>query len=169
MSRGEFLTRITIWITTASYAIGAVYLISNRNWQWEKAARLVWTAGCLGLFIHVALALHYFHGWSQASAYRETARQTAEVFGFDWGGGLFINYAVMSAWALDVSWWWLWPENYRRRSRLLTVAWQGFLLFIFFNATVVFVDSPLRWIGTLLCAGLVIFYVFNSPQKPQNL
>jgi len=158
MSRGEFLTKITIWFTLAGYAIGAAYLISNRKWRWETTARLVWTVSCIGLLIHVILAFHYYHGWSQESAYRETARQTAEVFGFDWGGGLFINYAFISAWVLDVAWWWLWRDSYRRRPRLLTITWQGFLLFIFFNATVVFVAGPLRWIGTALCGALVILW-----------
>jgi hypothetical protein len=163
MSRGEFLTRITIWFTLAAYALGATYFIAKRKWQWESAARLLWTAGCLSLFVHVAFAFHYYHGWSQASAYRETARQTAEVFGFDWGGGLFINYVVMLGWAADVAWWWLKPENFRSRPRLLTVAWHIFLLFIFFNATVVFVDGPLRWIGMIFFAGLAILWWFRRP------
>jgi len=161
MSKGEFLTRVTIWFTIAGYALGASYHIANRKWVWENAARLVWTAGCISLLIHVVFAFHYYHGWSQASAYRETARQTAEVFGLDWGGGLYVNYAVISAWALDVAWWWLWPDGYRRRPRLLTVTWQGFLLFIFFNATVVFVNGPLRWLGMAFCAALVILWWFR--------
>ena len=33
----------------------------------------------------------------------ETARQTAEVFGINWGGGLFINYTVAILWIGDVA------------------------------------------------------------------
>jgi hypothetical protein len=163
MSRGEFLTRITIWFTLAAYALGAAYFIADRKWKWESAARLMWTAGCLSLFVHVALALHHYHGWSQDSVYRETARQTAEVFGIYWGGGMYINYIVMLAWAADVSWWWLLPENFRRRPKILTVAWHIFLLFIFFNATVVFVEGPLRWIGMALSAGMATLWITRRP------
>lgn len=163
MSRGEFLTRITIWFTLAAYALGAAYFIADRKWKWESAARLMWTAGCLGLFVHVALALHHYHGWSQDSVYRETARQTAKVFGVYWSGGMYVNYIVMLAWAADVVWWWLLPDNFRRRPRILTVAWHLFLLFIFFNATVVFVEGPLRWIGMTLSAGMATLWVTRRP------
>jgi hypothetical protein len=163
MSSGEFLTRITIWFTLAAYVLGTAYFIANSKRRWESAARLLWTAGCLSLFVHVAFALHYYHGWSQDSVYRETARQTAEVFGIDWGGGMFVNYAVMLTWAADVIWWWTAPESFRRRPMLLTVAWHIFLLFIFFNATVVFVNGPLRWLGMAFCAGLAALCWFRRP------
>ncbi len=166
MSRAELLTRITIWITIAGYAIGAAHLISHRRQEWEPVARLAWTVGCLSLLVHVALAFHYYHGWSHTSAYRETARQTAEIFGMNWGGGLFINYVLISAWVIDVVWWWVWPDAYRRRPRSITAAWHGFLIFMFFNATVVFETGPLRWIGASLCAGLALLWWRQPQQSP---
>ncbi len=163
MNRGEFLTRITIWFTLAAYYLATAYFIADKKWKWESAARLIWTAGCLSLLVHVALALHHYHGWSQYSVYRETARQTAKVFGIYWGGGMYINYAVMLAWVVDVAWWWLLPENFRRRPNILTVAWHVFLLIIIFNATVVFVEGPLRWIGMALYAVLAVLWVTRRP------
>ncbi len=155
MSTGEILTRATIWVSLAGWATGsAVLALSRGRAGWDRAARLAWTAGCVALLAHVACAFHFAHGWSQGHAYRETARQTAEVFGLDWGGGLFINYALLVAWVLDVAWWWRGLELYRRRPRWLTALWQGFLVFIVFNATVVFKTGALRWIGWLLCLGL---------------
>ncbi|MDX2030663.1 MAG: hypothetical protein SF339_08335 [Blastocatellia bacterium] len=159
MNRGDLLIRITIWIALLGYLAGAAYAIARGGARWERAARTVWTASCVLLFAHVGFALHFAHGWSQTSVYAETARQTAEVFGANWGGGMFINYGLMLVWLAEVVWWWAAPASYRRRPRWLVVAWQGFLLFIFFNATVVFVAGPLRWLGLGGCAGLLLLFL----------
>ncbi len=160
MNKGELLTRITIWLALAGYAIGAsVYLLSRGRRSWDAAARMAWTFGCASLMTHVAFALHYYHNWSQASAYRETARQTAEMTGLDWGGGLFINYALLLGWVIDVVWSLRSLDAYRNRSWVLAAAWQGFLFFIIFNATVVFKTGPLRWIGLGLCLWLAFLWL----------
>lgn len=158
MNKGEFLTQITIWASLAGYALGAAYLLSRGSRRWESAARWAWTAGCLCLIVHAALAFNYYHSWSHSAAYVETARQTAEVFRIYWGGGLFINYMLILAWLADVVWWWARPESHRNRPRIIDRIWQGFLLFIIFNATVVFKDGVLRWIGLILCAGLILIW-----------
>ncbi len=166
MSKGELLTRITIWLTLVGYAIGAsVYLLSRGRRSWDEVARMVWTVSCASLLVHVACAFHYYHAWSQAAAYRETARQTAEVTGMNWGGGLFINYALMFGWVVDVAWWWRGLDVYRNRPRWLAAAWQGFLIFIIFNATVVFKTGALRWIGLGLCLWLVFLWLLVSVSK----
>lgn len=146
---GELLTKITSWVAFSGYAAGAtVFALSRGRVGWDRAARLAWTVACVALLAHVACAFHFYHGWGHGSAYLDTARQTNEVFGVDWGGGLYINYALMAGWGLDVTWWWLrGVGSYRRRWWPLTAAWHGFLLFIFFNATVVFVSGPARWVG----------------------
>ncbi|MGH9754136.1 MAG: hypothetical protein ACREA2_15265 [Blastocatellia bacterium] len=160
MSKGELLTRITVWLALAGYAIGAsVYLLSRGRRSWDVAARMAWTAGCVSLLVHAGAAYHFYHDWSHAVAYRETARQTAEVTGLDWGGGLFINYALIIGWVIDVAWWFRGLDAYRNRPRWLAAAWQGFLLFIIFNATVVFKTGPLRWIGLGLCLGLAFLWL----------
>jgi hypothetical protein len=116
--------------------------------------------GCVSILAHVACAYHFYHNWSHAAAYRETARQTAEVTGLDWGGGLFINYALIIGWVIDVSLWRLRGlDAYRNRPRLMAVAWQGFLFFIIFNATVIFKTGSLRWIGLGLCLWLVFLWL----------
>jgi len=106
----------------------------------------------LSLLAHVGLAFQFYHGWSQAAAYRDTARQVNEVVGINWGGGLYINYIVLAWWSLDVLWWWRGGlESYRRRSGLLIAAWHGFLIFIIFNATIVFGHGAARWAGLMVC------------------
>ena len=156
MRNGELLTRLTIWAAVAGYGVGAAaFALSRASRGWDRAARVAWTVGCVSLLAHVASAFHFYHRWSHDAAHLDTARQTNEVFGLDWGGGLYINYALLAGWVIDVSWWWLRGlDSYRRRPWPLTAAWHGFLVFIFFNATVVFKSGPARWAGLAACLGL---------------
>ncbi len=129
-------------------------------------ARTAWTAGVISLIAHVACAYHYYHNWSQAAAYRETARQTAEVTGLNWGGGLFINYALIIGWVADVALWRLRGlAAYRNRPGWLAAAWQGFLFFIIFNAAVIFKTGPLRWIGLGFCLWLAFLWLLVKGGK----
>jgi len=96
----------------------------------------------------------------------DTARQTAAVFAINWGGGLFINYAVASLWAADVAWWWFAGlSSYRRRPWLVTLIWHSFLIFIIINATVVFKDGLARWIGVLVTLTLCLSWVLINRQR----
>jgi hypothetical protein len=72
----------------------------------DPAARLAWTLACAFYLMHVAAAFQFHHHWSHLAAYRETAQQTAEVFGLNWGGGLYFNYAFTIVWIADALWWW---------------------------------------------------------------
>lgn len=164
MSSGEFLTRSTIWISIAAYTIGCVVFATARKQpDGDRWTRLAWTLGCAALLAHFISAFQFYHHWSHQSAYIDTARQTAEVFAINWGGGLFINYAVAILWIADVTSWWLAGlSSYRRRPWLLTLIWHGFLLFIIFNATVVFKDGLTRWIGLLVCLTLGLSWVLSS-------
>ena len=167
MSSGEFLTRSTIWISILSYAVGCVvFAMAGRQTQHDRWVRAAWTIGCAALIVHFICAFQFYHSWSHESAYVDTARQTAEVFRVNWGGGLFINYAVASLWFADVAWWWFAGLNaYRRRAWIITLIWHSFLIFIIFNATVVFKDGLTRWIGLLVCLTLVLSWVSVSRQR----
>src|SRR5262249_20308340 len=140
MIPGEALTRWSVRVALALYAAGLVGLLLGKG----RAARWAWTAGCLAFLAHVACAFHYFHGWSQPSAFVETARRTAELFGLRWGGGLYLNYLFTLLWPADVAWWWLDPAGHARRPRWLSVALHAFFAFLAFNATVVFETGPVR-------------------------
>ena len=157
MSSGEFLTRSTIWVAILAYTIGLVaFALSRGRGSFDSWTRLAWTIGCAALVAHFICAYDFYHDWSHESAYADTARQTAEVIRINWGGGLFINYAVALFWLTDVVWWWFAGVGaYRRRSWWITLIWHGFLIFIIFNATVVFKDGPTRWVGLLVCLSLV--------------
>lgn len=171
MSRGELLTRITVWIAIAGYALGVAFSsgkdspLFRDGVQWQARARLAWTVGCVGLIAHTICAFHFHHHWSQASAIRETARQTAALTGMNWGGGLFINYAFLAAWAADVAWWWRGLNVYRRRPWPITAIWHGVFLFMIFNATVVFKTGVVRWVGLGLCLGVLWVWLIAARRK----
>ena len=138
MSGGEILTAVTIWITLVAYATGsAIFALSRARRRWDSSARLIWTLACVALLAHVASAFHFYHQWSHGAAYRDTARQTYEMFGVKLGAGLYLNYALLIIWIVDVLWWWIGGlDAYPRRTWLLVAAWHGFLVFVF-KATVV--------------------------------
>lgn len=163
MSSGEILTRATIWTTLIAYAAGVMtFAISRGRVKWDFTARLLWTLASIALLAHVASAFYFYHGWSHSAAYQDTARQTDEVVGINWGGGLYVNYALLILWIVDVVWWWsAGLETYRNRARIISVAWHGFLIFIVFNATVVFGNGFARWAGLLMCVSLGVVWLLS--------
>jgi hypothetical protein len=167
MSSGEFLTRSTIWISIVAYTIGSiVFATARRQPDGDRWTRLAWTTGCVALLAHFICAFQFYHAWSHESAYLETARQTAAVVAINWGGGLFINYAVAALWTTDIAWWWsAGVSSYRRRPWLLTLIWHSFLIFIIFNATIVFKDGLTRWVGVLVCLSLCLSWIVISRQR----
>jgi hypothetical protein len=126
----------TVWLARASSAayLLALTLMIQRS---RRTARIAWTAGLAIYLLHVCAAFEYFYSWSHAVAYRETARQTANLFGVNSGAGLYLNYAFTAVWLADCAWWWLKPLNYRSRSVTLSAGVHTFLAFMFLNATVV--------------------------------
>lgn len=152
MAAGEIITKATVWISIVAYvAAVAIFAASRRKLNWDAAARGAYAVACLTLLAHVAFAFQIYHGWSHAAAYLDTARQTNEVVGISWGGGLYVNYIVILFWVLDVARWWReGVDSYRRRSKLVIVTWHAFLIFIIFNATVVFGHGAARWAGLLV-------------------
>ena len=55
------------------------------------------------LWIHVAIAFRYYHHGSHREAYEQTARETAETVGINWGGGIYFNYLMLVLWAGDAA------------------------------------------------------------------
>src|SRR5438552_1815233 len=118
---GELLTRLSIWLALCAYAITVgTLLLARRTSRTLVCTRWMWTFGCAFFLAHVVCAFSYYHDWSHAAAYRETARQTAEMTGLRWGGGIFLNYLFAVAWLADVLWWWLAPGSFAQRPRWLS-------------------------------------------------
>src|SRR5438093_1092947 len=159
MANGQSLTLWAIRIATPSYVAALSPYLARGNRRWEGPSRLAWTAGCMFYLVHVWGAFQFFHGWSHLAAHRETARRTAELFGINWGGGLYFNYVFTLVWLVDTLWWWRGFDAYRNRPNWLGTAIHSFLAFMFFNATVIFASGFVRWIGTAATTGLVLLWL----------
>ena len=76
------------------------------------------------------------HAWSHEAAIAATARQTLAVYGVNWGGGVFVNYAFVAVWLFEA---WRW----RRRpagddARVITWMTRVFFLVMILNGAVIF-------------------------------
>lgn len=146
--------RGTIWLAVAAWVAA----------EWRRTApaasstsgRTAWTLGASAALVHVVLAFHVHHGWSHAAAMAETARQTAALTGWPWGGGVYFNYVFVLLWSADAGWWWLEPASFHRRARWIGAALRAFLWFLFLNGAFVFVRGPARWLGLLAAAAVVV-------------
>jgi hypothetical protein len=154
MEAGVLWTRWSARIAIAFYV--ASLAVRRRSPRWSRVS---WTAGCLAYLLHVACAFEYYHYWSHATAYEATARQTADVIGLNWGGGLYLNYVFTLVWFVDVLWWWTSMQSYLARPRPIEWAVQGFLGFIAFNGTVVFAAGFGRWLGIAACGLLGVVLI----------
>jgi len=155
---GEAFTVWSVRAATLLYVAALAFWLATRSPAGQRTARLAWTAGCLFYLAHVYGAFQYFHGWSHAAAHAETARQSAELFGVAWGGGLYFNYAFTIVWVADVIWCWRGMEHYERRPRWITVVVHTFLAFMFFNGTVVFASGVSRWLGVIAAPVLLFLW-----------
>jgi len=77
------------------------------------------------------------------------------VYGLDWGGGVYVNYAFLGVWALDL---WRWRAEAHRgatRSRWGTWLARAFYFFIvILNGAVIFAAGWRRWLGVVLIVWL---------------
>ncbi len=153
MTAGQFLTLDAVRVAAVLYFLSVAAWLIRR----DRAARILWTIACGFYLLHVASAFQFYHHWSHAAAYAETARQTAQVFGIDWGGGLYFNYAFTVIWIADAIWWWQAGLVAYRERRRMNAAVHWFLAFMFFNATVVFASGWTRWTG--VAATLVLLMI----------
>jgi hypothetical protein len=146
MEPGEFLTRWTVRLAMILYVVAlSIWITSRQRASWLHSARLAWTLGSVAFLGHVLCAFAFYHHWSHAAAYRDTASRAEEVMGISWGGGLYLNYAFTAFGMTDVIFWW--RDLDRSRYRGIQIVVQAFLAFIAFSATVVFGAGMIRWLG----------------------
>ena len=154
-----------VWL----WCVGSMLAVSARNrspgtlpirTEW---IRTLYSAGCLALFLHMAVAFHMGHGWSHARAYRHVE----EVSGL--GSGLYVNYAFAAIWLADVAWAWIDLDHYIHRSRWLAWCLLLFMAFIVFNAAIVF-GSGLRRLASAVLFILPLYALWTlRPQRTRNL
>lgn len=148
---------MTLWSVRLACVL---YVVALGAWLAgrDRLARAAWTLGFGGYLVHMLAAFGVYHHWSHQEAYMDTARQTAEIFYIDWGGGLYFNYLFSVVWLADVVWMWADDAGYRRRARWIGGAIHSFMAFMFFNATVVFAAGWTRWFGLMACLALLVLW-----------
>jgi hypothetical protein len=146
----------TIWVALGLFVVAELgkQQFSRRgavpDWAWPASL-----SGASLCTLHIALAFAGRHGWSHDTAVRETARQTAAVYGIDWGGGVYVNYLFVAAWFTEAWWWRAYPAHYFNRRPAITWALRAFYFLIVVNAAVVFASVPRRAIGVVLVGVLL--------------
>lgn len=153
---------LAVYASLATYFVALTMFVLGRR----RVARGCWTAGALLLLVHVAAAFHWVHHWSHTAAYEHTAEQTATWTGWNWGGGLWLNYLVTVAWLADAAWWWLaGDDRYRNRPRWVSCVLHGFLAFMWFNGAVVFAARPRGLVALLGSSALLVIWQITKKRN----
>ena len=139
------MVRATILAATALWA--ATEILKLRRPGQIEPARQLWTFAIALAIVHALAAFHGVYGWSHVAAVDATAKQTAALTGLAWGGGLFVNYAFLAAWAADAIWWWIAPTSYRLRAATVEHLRLAFFVFMFVNGAIVFAGGAARFVG----------------------
>ncbi len=156
------MTRYTARLSLVWYWVAAIGMLQleNRDWLAEsfrgKAVRWCWTWGSVAFFVHVIVAFHYYHHWSHAKAYEHV--QHASSF----GEGIYVSYFFTVLWAFDAFYWWGQPTRFANRPVWLGYSIHGFMLFIVFNATLVFESGAIRWFGAAIFLSLIAAWIVRS-------
>ena len=138
----------TVWISLILFALAELARDrTSRSWPTVVSA-----AGLALMVTHILIAMDARHGWQHASAIAATAEQTRSVYGLNWGGGVYVNYAFVTAWALTFL---RAVPGYRGAGvPAVRALVRAAFLIIIFNAAVVFAAGWRRAIGVVVVAAL---------------
>jgi hypothetical protein len=112
-------------------------------------ARACWLLGCVVYLVHVAFAFHLYH-WSHA----ELVDHVEERSGF--GPGIFFSHLFTLLWVADAAWWALSPGTRERRPAWVGWLLYGYVVFMTFEATVVYETGAVRVAGIVATALLAL-------------
>jgi hypothetical protein len=151
MLDADLLLRGTAWLSLAGWAATECLVAARPAASGDRrAARWAFTAGAVALLVHIALALHFRHGWDQADALRAIARETEATTGLAFRWGLVVNYAFAVLWIAELLWWGRRPAGFDGRPSAILWAVRAVFLVMFVNGAIVFVhDARLRALGAL--------------------
>jgi hypothetical protein len=121
----------------------------------DRWGRWAWTVGCAIYLLHVVFAFQFLHHWSHAAAVEHAARRTFEVVGFEFGGGIYVNYLFTLFWVADVALWWRWSLAGKSVAPLYYWTVQAIFGFMMLNATVVFGPAFWKWVAGLTLVAIV--------------
>jgi len=157
------IARWSAWPSLLCYTVAIGLRIGSRPADWKVISQKIWATGWILLVLHVLIAMSTVHHWSVSEAYTHTARQTFAAVGWDWGGGVYLNFATVGIWGWTV----LAMSANATSKRAIPVEpiAQWYLAFMMFNATVVFGSRPAQVVGVLMCIGLA--WRFLTPERPR--
>jgi hypothetical protein len=155
------IVRATMILSTAAWAVGEALM--RRSVRSDRLARGFWTGGIVLALLHVVLAFRFVYDWNHETAVAATVRQTTDLLGWGWRGGIYVNYAFLTWWLADVGWWWLAPESHATRSLRFERLRVAAFAFMFLNGAVVFASGIGRLVGTLSLILVLVSQAVSSP------
>lgn len=132
-----------------------------------KYASLASLIGFSFSLLHFWSAFEYHHHWSHQAAFDETAKRTADLFGFSIGYGIYFNYFFLAAWGTDL----LvrcFTSAKRQWQRILLWSLQVYLLFIVVNGAIVFAKGPVQWLTGSALILLAILSLTKTDRSKQS-
>jgi hypothetical protein len=152
----DALLYLTVWVSLSLFALAEI----ARDRTIESWPRAVSAAGLALMIVHILIAMGVRHGWQHAAAVAATAHQTNQVYGVEWGWGIYVNYAFVLAWCWMVI---CWVPGCRGSGVpwcgfwfLVRVAAQAFFAIVIANAAVVFATGWRRLLGVSIMGILVL-------------
>ena len=143
-----------VWLSLIAFVAGELAKSRRYAGAWSVSA-----TGAILLAIHIVLAMAVRHGWSHTAALEETARQTNDVFGLNWGGGVYVNYLFAVVWISELFVWRQWPEGYASRPDWIKWSLRAFYFVMIVSADVVFATGWRRLMGAGILAVLMTSWI----------
>jgi hypothetical protein len=149
---GDLATRwaIRAALLSAAFAVAVALIAPQRR----RTILLLWTAGCVGLWVHILCAFHFQHQWSYQAAVEHTNRRSHEFAGFSWDGAILLNFATAVLWTIEVAAWSFGRIDGTGRVRFVLWGWWAFLAFMVVNGAIVFERGPTRWVSLAVAVAL---------------
>lgn len=170
MQPGELLT---VWTARGAMLVYAAFLWNRASRKpgsaWPVSDRWLWTLAAALHLVHVFCAFQFVHHWSHSAALRATAEQTEELTGVADGRGLFLNYAMTALWSVDAFTRWLPSTGEQRRLTWFHRVTECFVLFMAFNATVIFGGPGTQRVASLLVITLLLRRLIHRQRNTQTM
>jgi hypothetical protein len=149
----------TIWMALALFVAGEDNKRRERDTQIHRPWTVrLWGVGAILACVHSLVALGVVYDWDHARAVQVTAERAADVYGVAWRGSLFVNYAFLAWWLVDVRWWWRHPRGYFVRARTVEWCWRIVAFVMLANGAIVFASPTGRLAGAPLIALLLLVW-----------
>lgn len=168
MASGDLVISWSIRLSILFYLLSLfLQVVSYQKGRSLKYASLASLIGFAFSLLHFWSAFEYHHHWSHQAAFDETAKRTADLFGFHFGYGIYFNYFFLAAWGTDLILRCFSSSN-SPSQRVLLWSLQGYLLFIVINGAIVFASGPVQWLTGLALISLALLSIKKNYRSKQT-